>query len=249
MSNPHLEELAALLALDLLDEAERRELLEAAARDPETEQLVREFAETAAALALDTPQVAPPPGLKREIISALPSDGAITRFSSWVAYAIAAGFMLLGILDTWWIYSLRADLLATRGNLQSRQWQVTEDSERQGLADIRVIPLDTHDPATKDPTFAAAKIAVAWNSRLHQGIVTLRNLPPPPTGHDYQLWVLDPGALAPVSAGLLAASGGSQRFTVTPPTTDNIGFAVSLEPAGGRPEPTGPILFAVAPGQ
>jgi len=249
VSSPRLEELAALYALDLLDEAGRRELLEAAARDPETEQLVREFAEAAAALALDTLQVAPPPGLKQEITRALSPAGTIVRFPSWVPYAIAAGFMLLGFLDTWWIYSLRSDLLAARGSLQSHQWQVTEDSERQGLADIRVVPLDAHDPATKDTSFAAAKIAVAWNVRLHQGIVTLHNVPPPPVGHDYQLWVLDPGALAPVSGGLLASSGGSQSFTVTPPTTEKVGFAVSLEPAGGRPEPTGPILFAVAPSQ
>ena len=178
-----------------------------------------------------------------------PAGGSIIRFPSWVPYAIAAGFLLLGILDTWWIYSLRADLLATRGSLQSRQWQVTEDSERQGLADIRVVPLDAHDPATKDPAFTAAKITVAWNARLHQGIVTLRNFPPPPAKYDYQLWVLDPGALAPISAGLLAAGGGSRNFMVTPPTTEKVGFAVSLESAGGRPEPTGPILFAVAPGQ
>ncbi|MCE0496856.1 MAG: anti-sigma factor [Methylacidiphilales bacterium] len=249
MSNPRLEELAALHALDLLDEAGRRELLEAAARDPGTEQLVLEFAEAAATLAFDTPQVAPPPGLKQKIFRDLPAGGRVIRFPSWFPYAIAAGFMFLGILDTWWIYSLRADLFAARGTLQSRQWQVTEDSERQSLSDIRVVPLDVHDPATKDPAFAAAKIAVAWNTRLHQGIVTLRNVPPPPAGHDYQLWVLDPGALAPVSAGLLAANGGSQNFIVSPPTTDKVGFAVSLETAGGRPEPAGPILFAVAPGQ
>jgi anti-sigma-K factor RskA len=247
MSNPHLEELAALHALDLLDDTARRELLDAAGRDPGTEHLMREFAETAAALALDTPQAAPPPGLRREIIRALPGRGTAGRLPSWVAYAIAAGFMSLGVLDTWWIHSLRADLLATRASLQFHQWQVTDESERQDFADIRVVALDTHDPAAKDPAFAAARIAVAWNPRLHQGIVTPQNVPPPPAGHDYQLWVLDPGALAPVGAGLLAVGGGSQSFAIAAPTTDKVGFAVSLEPAGGRPEPTGPILFAVAP--
>jgi anti-sigma-K factor RskA len=249
MSDPHLEELAALHALDLLDEAGRRELLAAAARDPGTEQLVRELAEAAAALALDAPQVAPPPALKGAVLRALPRGGAVIRFPAWFPYAIAAGFMLLGLLDTWWIHSLLADLSAARGSLLSRQWEVTDESERQGLADIRVLPLDTHDPATRDPAFAAAKVAVAWNPRLHQGIVTVRDVPPPPAGHDYQLWVLDPGVLAPVSAGLLASGAGSENFTVAAPTTDKVGFAVSLEPAGGRPEPTGPILFAVAPGR
>jgi len=191
----------------------------------------------------------PMPKIAQGDRAALTAGSTITRFPSWVPYAIAAGFMFFVILDIWWIHSLRADLLAAQSSLQSRQWQVTEDSERQDLADIRVVPLDAHDPAAKDPSFAAAKIAVAWNTRLHQGIVTLRNVPPPPAGYDYQLWVLDPGALAPISAGILAASGGSRNFIVTPPTTDKVGFAVSLESTGGRPEPTGPILFAVAPGQ
>jgi hypothetical protein len=171
------------------------------------------------------------------------------RFPPWVPYAIAAGFVLLALGDAWWIYSLRAELRAACRTLAARQWQVTEDSERQDFADIRVIPLDAHDPAAKDPAFAAARIDVAWNARLRQGIVTAQNIPAPPAGRDYQLWVLDPGAVAPVNAGVLAATGGSRDFNVSSLTTDKVGFAVTLEPAGGQAEPTGTILFAVAPGQ
>jgi anti-sigma-K factor RskA len=57
--------------------------------------------------------------------------------------------------------------------------------------------------------------------------------------------VLDPQALAPVNAGVITAS---RSFAVQPVGTQSPGFAISLEPSGGRPEPTGPILFAVAPG-
>ncbi|HUB68389.1 MAG TPA: anti-sigma factor [Candidatus Methylacidiphilales bacterium] len=249
MSNPHLEELAALHALGLLDEAGRRELFEAAARDSETERLMREFAEAAAALAFAAPQVAPPSHCKQKILHSVPGRSAVVRFSAWLPYAIAAALMFLGIFDTCLIYSLRNDLILTRENFQSHQWKVTQDSARQDLAAVRVIPLDIHDPASKDPAFATAKITIVWNPALDQGIVTLRDVPPPPAGHDYQLWVLDPGALAPVNAGLLRTEGGSRSFTVAPPSTDKVGFAVSLEPAGGKAEPSGPILFAVAPGQ
>ncbi len=77
----------------------------------------------------------------------------------------------------------------------------------------------------------------------------MHQLPPPPPGKDYQLWVLDPTAPAPISAGLLSAGAGSQNFGTGSAVTNGPGFAVSLEPAGGRPLPTGAILFAVAPGQ
>jgi anti-sigma-K factor RskA len=73
----------------------------------------------------------------------------------------------------------------------------------------------------------------------------LQDLLAAPAGHDYQLWVLDPNALGPISAGLIT---GARSFDAQQITTDNPGFAISLEPAGGSPEPTGPILFAVAPG-
>jgi hypothetical protein len=172
-----------------------------------------------------------------------------TRFPSWLPFAVVAGFLLLGFFDAWWIYSLRADLNVVRGTLQSRQWQVTEESEKQDLADIHLFILDSHDPATRDPAFSAARIAVAWDGRFHRGTATMRNFPAPPAGHDYQLWVLDPAAVAPFSAGLLNVTGGPQNFTVNNPGTDNVGFAVSIEPAGGSRETTGTILFAVAPGQ
>jgi anti-sigma-K factor RskA len=90
---------------------------------------------------------------------------------------------------------------------------------------------------------------VAWDPHMHRGMITMENMPAPPPGHDYQLWVLDPSAPAPISAGLLHMEPGGQKFQMQPMATPGPGFAISLEPAGGRSEPTpGAILFAVAPG-
>jgi anti-sigma-K factor RskA len=58
--------------------------------------------------------------------------------------------------------------------------------------------------------------------------------------------VLDPHAANPISAGMVSHS---RTFAVRKISMPNPGFALSLEPAGGMPEPTGPILFAVAPGE
>jgi len=86
---------------------------------------------------------------------------------------------------------------------------------------------------------------VAWDPYQERGVVAMEDLPAAPAGYDYELWVLDPAAEAPLGAGLLA---GPRSFTVKPVSTPSPGFAISLEPGGGSPEPTGPILFAVAPG-
>jgi anti-sigma-K factor RskA len=233
---PRLEELAALHALDLLDENSRRELFDAAERDSKIATLIREYAETAALLAHDAPQIEPRAGLRQEILRQLSSrapKSKIIAFHQWVPYAIAACLMALGISQALQITGLKSQLVAT-------QMDAGHLRESNALIGLRLATLEA-----KDAAYNASRILVAWDPYQHRGVVSMQNLPAPPAGHDYQLWVLDPGAEAPISAGLIT---DSRSFTTRPVTTPAPGFAVSLEPAGGRPEPTGPILFAVAPG-
>lgn len=66
-------------------------------------------------------------------------------------------------------------------------------------------------------------------------------------GHDYELWALPEGG-APVSLGLLPASGAAERTldaTQKAALRSAPKVAVSLEPVGGSPTgtPTGPVLY------
>jgi anti-sigma-K factor RskA len=72
-------------------------------------------------------------------------------------------------------------------------------------------------------------------------VLSASKLPPPPAGKTYQVWVLtsDP---APLSAGLIEpdASGTVEAVFATPPDIPQpVAVAVTLEPAGGVPSPTG----------
>jgi len=238
-----LEELAALHALGLLDETAQADLLKALATDAEADKLLRDYLDTAAGLALDVPQVGPPPTIKREILRQLPARAGsnILPFSTWLPYAIAACLLSLAVYQTWRNSVLKHELADAQATLKNFQWQISDNAERKAFADLRVVPIDP-----KDPAYLSASLIVAWDNSLHQGVITVQNLPLAPAGHDYQLWVLDPHEAAPVNAGLLTP-GPSRRFTVPPLATSAPGFAVSLEPTGGSPAPTGPILFAVAP--
>ena len=158
-------------------------------------------------------------------------------FSRWVPYAIAACLMILGISQAWQILDLRSQLLAARAD-------ATRLRESNALTGLRLARLEARD-AAPDASYALSQIIVGWDPYPHRGVVAMQNLPPPPAGNDYQLWVLDPAAEAPISAGLIT---GSRPFTVKPVSTQNPGFAISLEPSGGSSVLTGPILFAVAPG-
>ena len=66
------------------------------------------------------------------------------------------------------------------------------------------------------------------------------NLPPLPAGRTYQLWVVT--AQAPISAGLLtpdAQGSVSETFNTPPDIPQPVAMAVTIEPAGGVPAPTG----------
>ncbi len=240
MSNPenpsNLEELAALHALNQLDKAGEKQLRSAAAHDQEIEALIRDYSEIVAALAYDAPQIAPRAELRQKLLHRLPAAATKSRvrsFSSFIPYAIAACLMALGIYETTQIKGLKTELAASRADAAHLR-------ESNALVGLRLQTL-----AAKDGAYAASQIIVAWDSYQHRGVVALENLPAPGAGHDYQLWVLDPGAEAPLNAGVVSSS---RSFAVRPVSTPHPGFAVSLEPSGGQPEPTGPILFAVAPG-
>ena len=80
---------------------------------------------------------------------------------------------------------------------------------------------------------------VYW-SRSRGLVFTASNLPPLPAGKVYQLWVVTPEA--PVSAGLLRPDDtGSVTTTIRTPSTlaTPVAMAVTIEPDGGVPAPTG----------
>jgi Anti-sigma-K factor rskA len=84
----------------------------------------------------------------------------------------------------------------------------------------------------------------AFLSRTRGLLFAANALPPLPAGRTYQLWYLT--ATAPVSAGLLQPEAGGQIVTAFQPPADTLtptGFAVSIEPEGGVPQPTGDLYL------
>jgi anti-sigma-K factor RskA len=76
-------------------------------------------------------------------------------------------------------------------------------------------------------------------------ILVMGSLPSLPSGQVYQAWVI--GASGPVDAGVFspsAASGSAIRLTQRPQPTETV--ALTIEPNGGRPTPTGPVVVAGA---
>lgn len=106
------------------------------------------------------------------------------------------------------------------------------------------------DPATQVvalgglPPAPAARARMMWHERAG-GLFLATGLPAPPPGKAYQLWAIA-GSNAPVSAGVLSVdASGMASLTVRPlpGVTAVNAFAVTLEPAGGLPAPSGEMYL------
>lgn len=86
-----------------------------------------------------------------------------------------------------------------------------------------------------------------WDQRKQTFIMYASNLKHPPAGKTYQVWLIARGGGAPVSAGtFMPDSTGSAvmtaKYPMEPGTLSRI--AVTEEPAGGMPAPTGAVVFS-----
>lgn len=92
--------------------------------------------------------------------------------------------------------------------------------------------------------FKQASARVFWDRTRSYWQVYAASLPPAGPGKTYQLWFITP--TAKISAGTFdttAAGEGSLRVPVPPGTGAIVATAVTDEPAGGSPQPTGSILL------
>ncbi len=112
-------------------------------------------------------------------------------------------------------------------------------AEAQSALGVLAAPDVARIDLAGQPVAPLARARALW-SRERGMIFSVTNLPPAPEGRVYQVWVVTPNA--PVSAGLLtpdASGAGSAYFDTPPDIPPPVAVAVTLEPAGGVPAPTG----------
>ncbi len=91
---------------------------------------------------------------------------------------------------------------------------------------------------------------IIWDPEKRSAILQVSNLPAVPSDKDYQLWVIKDKK--PISVGVFAVNDTMSNFfkienlAVTNPK-EIAAFAVTLEPKGGMPQPTGDMYMMGAP--
>jgi anti-sigma-K factor RskA len=268
----HLD-LCAALAVGSIEEADRRELEQHLAEGcSECERALREFGDATVALAAAAPPVMPSPALRARVLERvrlettgiaptwspdergetqrvlrMPEPARRTPWQSW-ALAVAAVILAVTTVGTWRTnQGLRGQVVAMRDRIvrverelaEERAWATVATRPGARVADL------TPTPAA----YSVPRVRATYDPASHRAIIAFQNLAAP-AGSDFELWAILPDG--PKSLGVVKAdaSGNAEvRIADAGAPQDLAAFAVSLEQAGGSPDPrkpAGPVVLVGA---
>jgi anti-sigma-K factor RskA len=213
---------------------------------------LRETREALALLPRSLPPVAPPPSVRARVLERIAAEppvvgapvpirperrrGRILWWAGWAGLAAAVALLVVVNLQ---LSTTRQQLRTLQGRLETLQMEL---AEREGT--LRFLS----DPSVRYVSLAGLKPTpeasawLLWNPATRQGLLLARGLPSAPAGQAYELWAI--AGAQPVPAGVFTVdAAGRALFRLPPLPADHAfdAFAVTLEPAGGVPKPTGPM--------
>jgi anti-sigma-K factor RskA len=259
-----LQELAWLAPLGaLLPDEQRRVAQHVAAGCEVCSAALREGDEALEVLALAAPAVAPSPGAREALLGSLgrapvrrasgPQAAPRRRASGQRFAAVAAGLAI--VLSAASLALVWREARDTRRALDAADARVSEriaaETQRREALAARVeqaLETRTLTPVSLalagEASFGAAQARVVMDAAGQQVLLLASRIPPLPRGRTYQLWVIVAGA--PRSLGVFAPDGDGRVVFVGSETLElpsGVQAAVSIEPSGGVPQPTGPIVL------
>lgn len=155
-----------------------------------------------------------------------------TAGRAWWKYAAAAAIVLFAITG-FWGYNLYRKNKKLEGTLAAKQ-----NTETLPLSDYTVFT----DPAITPVamygvgTHSICRCTMFWDKKTGKMYIMIHHLPKSSAAKDYQLWAEVDGK--PVSIGIVNDEIRGRFIEMTNVPYRSVAFTVTLEPAGGSPEPT-----------
>jgi anti-sigma-K factor RskA len=175
-----------------------------------------------------------------------PQPAPRTILSRWSAILLPTAAALAVATFLLWNANRRLDsqLASLRTSVQQEQQQLQDAREIASL-------ITAHDtitvPLTPQPAMPQGTAHVIYNAKMGM-LMYDGQIPPAPAAKSYQLWLV-PASGNPISCGVFNAAGGKPDHWMMklPKGIEPRAFAVTLEPSGGMPQPTGPkVLVGLA---
>ncbi|MGB6875649.1 MAG: anti-sigma factor [Candidatus Acidiferrales bacterium] len=217
----------------------------------------RNFAEAqgrVALFALAAPPENPPASAKQHLLekirseksapAAAPSRAAHSTTRWWNTIWVPAAAVLALAAILLWMNDRHLDN-QLRQMQQDEQTFQAQTRHEQALVSILSAQDTKAVPLAPSPRVPKAWALVRYNSRM--GMICYNgDLPAPPPDKEYQMWIV-PMAGPPINAGAFmpaSFSGGQICMAKMPERITCKSFAVTIEPMGGVPHPTGPQVLA-----
>lgn len=252
MSHESYLDLAASYALGALD-GDERSRFEAHLREGcrECETALIDYGESLASLTAELPPVAPPPRIKAALLARIDAQARPARAPErprpqWPVWQWTwAGTLAVAAVALVYLgFRIQAlDRELARRSEEAAALRITVARQQELLAILRA-------PKTQLVALAGLKPSPTsqgrmWWNREAGGLFVANGLPATPSGKTYQLWAIAGGKS--VSAGVFDVDpSGSATLHVMPlPAVGTVEvFAVTLEPAGGLPQPSGEMYLS-----
>ena len=257
-------------ALGQLSQDERRDVESHVSECDACAADLRELSVVMEGIARSVDPVTPPPALKQRVLSSLVSQPQEPRRSSVDSNVVAMppyGVKIRRGVHPGWLAAAAVVILglaaALYSSTETRRLLVDDVEEAQAVtvelqrrlelsasqahlvvsiltaADMQPIAMSGKENAT-------ASTARAYWSPTRGLLIVANDLPMPPPGRIYQVWVIGGGK--PLSAGLLGEQGAGRGMLIAPPPSGvapgTVTVAVTDEPPGGLPAPSGDIRLA-----
>jgi anti-sigma-K factor RskA len=212
------------------------------------EERLAETRETLTLLPRSLPPLVPPPAVKARLLEQIARESApLTAERPWPGWlwwgagtgALAAAGLL--IVLSWTLATTREALQSLQGQVAALRVELAQQEETlQFVSDpqVRLVHL-----AGREPSLGAVG-RLLWNPVTRTGLLFTSGLPPAPPEKTYELWGIS-GA-EPVPAGVFTVDREGRallRLPSLPEARTFDKFAVTLEPAGGVPKPSGPMYL------
>jgi anti-sigma-K factor RskA len=258
--HPTREEDFDLYALGALEGAEKQALESHVAFCLGCAQKLAEARGRIAILALAAPQAKAPAKVKERLLEQIraareggatltemkPQPAPRADVSRWTAILLPVAAVLAIATFLLWNANRRLDsqLAALRANVQQEQQQLQDAREVASLITARDTITVQLAPQSAMPQGSAH---VMYNTKMGM-LMYEGQISPAPAAKSYQLWLV-PANGNPISCGVFnPVAGQSDHWMMKlPKGIEPKVFAVTLEPSGGMPQPTGPKVLVGAP--
>jgi len=252
----HIEEMLPFYVLDALTDEERNLVEAYLAEHPETRTKVAEMIRAASVLPESVSPVEPAPETKITLMRRVAADAEaraqslkvnepsrrVNRFESlFRTFSLATA-----VVAIIWVILLNIQVLHLRNEIASLNNALAAQSNSLNQI-IQKLP-QNNPSGTITVSLKGTNVQpqaqgqLIANPKSQSAVLVVTGLPPLEPGKTYQVWLI---ANAPVSAGLLTVDANGQRVLIVT-STESIGsfksLGISVEPAGGSPQPTGDIV-------